>query len=343
VERKISSNFTSFNNLNNNEKQNNIFQSFSTSTYGHNKNLQFKELSIPINTNYNTYKSFKVIPSQKKISYSISVNEGGNASNYQNFSQKHSPNQKHSNRSQYQSSQEIESMFKTGYFSSIIDNYKNKTKKVSVKSLDPECRLNSLINFGTMMNSVTETCSIPVINENLFMTEGNGKNCDKENPDLSSKKIKNKKKKISSNILPLRKDESKDHTKQRVSFLTDEQIICTKPSKFNTVIDENKFKSKPLKTILSLNKKIVDENKNVKILCYKTPMEKEILVKNLLTQDITENYNIMTRIKSKFKIIQSEDSYKRIKNLESKLPTIIKKNTGSIDVTWSPKKEVQQN
>jgi hypothetical protein len=334
AERKISSNLTTFNNLNSKEKPKNIFESFSASTYGHNKNLHFKELSIPINTNYNKYKSSKVNPSHKKTSYSSSVNGGANASIYQNY------NQKHSNRSQHLSSQEIEPMFKTGYFSSIIDNYRNKTNKVSVKSLDPECRLNSIINLG-LINHATETS--PLVSENVFMTLGTSKISDKENLDSSNRKNKNKKKKIQLNIIPLATDHSGNHSKQRISILTEEQQISTKPSKFNNISNDNQFKSKPLKTIITLNKKIVDENNNVKILCYKTPLEKEILVKNLLTQEITENYNSMTRIKSKFKIIQNEDSYKRIKNLESILPTILKKNSGSIDVTWNPGREIHQN
>ncbi len=237
-----------------------------------NKKLHFQELSIDINTNFKVYNDNKIVLPKKRTNFTV-----------------------------YQE-KEVDQTMKTGFFSSIIHNCQNKDNKVTVKSLDPEKKLNKNL-------SMIE----PFSNTGLFLTFNS-----KENLEINRRKNKkDSKKKAQMNSVI----ESYDYNDQN-------QILSVERPKLH-----GRPRDCPLKKIISLNKTIVDRNNNLKILCYKTPMEKEVNIKDLLLSDITKNYNKMTSNKSKYKIIQNEDSYKRLKNLESKLPLIMKKNQNSIDLT----------
>ena len=243
--------------------------------YSSNKKLHFQELSIDKNTNFKVYNNNKMVLAKKRANFSVYQEE------------------------------EVDAMTKTGYFSSIIHNCRNKDNKVTVRSIDPEKKLNKNI-------SMIE----PLSNTGLFLTFSK-----KENLEINrrrNKKDSTKKANMNSVI------ESYDYDSQK-------QILSEERPKLH-----GRPRDTPLKKIISLNKSIVDRNNNLKILCYKTPMEKEVNIKDLLLSDITKNFNKMTSNKSKYKLIQNEDSYKRLKKLESKLPMILKKNSSSIDLTGYP-------
>lgn len=188
---------------------------------------------------------------------------------------------------------------KENFLDDIINKFKKKrNNKIKIKHLERDLKLNE---EALRMDS-------PPKNSELFLT----------NPI--------------SNIRRLDKKSSTKKTK--FSFILESHDYDNKNSiiKNDNKVDEvflrnmSRTKEKDFKEMIFRNINIVERNKTLKILCYKVPLEKDLQVNDILSTDITRNYQMMTQNKSRYKCIQNEESYRRVKELESKLPFVMQHN-----------------
>lgn len=192
--------------------------------------------------------------------------------------------------------------FSSAYFRNILQEYKEKTHKVSIKGLDPNMgKLEKLLYPDNMDPNHSRKKGKPV----FFLTN--------EPSNLSSS--------------PIRKRNKKQTVKKaQLNLLFKNYVnndnVSTQFKNQSSTIDLPTSKKSP--TILTeINKNIVHHNNSIKVLCYNSPTNAELTVKDLITEDIAKDYTKMTVNKSKCKMMEADTSYIRFKGLDSKLPLLI--------------------
>jgi len=200
---------------------------------------------------------------------------------------------------------------KDNFLDDIINKFKKKrNNKIKIKHLECDLKLHedAIRNDSLRKNS------------DLFLT----------NPTSSFRRL----------------DKRHSTKKTKFSFILENHDYDNKNSiiKKENNMDEiflrnmNRPKEKDFKEMIFRNINIVEKNKTLKILCYKVPLEKDLQVNDIISTDITRNYQMMTQNKSRYKCIQNEESYRRVKDLESKLPYVMKHNNF---ITRKPKVVVE--
>lgn len=189
--------------------------------------------------------------------------------------------------------------FSNEYFQNILKSCNEKTKKITIKGLDPNKKvIDNLINSNGYL----------FLNHNSVFVTGE---------EIDSPRKRAKKKTVKQQQMNLIfKNYSKKPSVSPSHNINEQRSSSVFERKSGS-------KEKLMKSFLNLNKTIVDHNNNIKIKFYKSHVDEDITTKDIMTESIAKNYLKMTVNKSKYKMLQDDKSYLRFKSLESKLPVIL--------------------
>lgn len=177
------------------------------------------------------------------------------------------------------------------YFKNILSQLKKVERKFSIK------------NLNSLTNSMNDN-SIKISDQhNIFMTNI------QTNFERDKSSLNKKEKQI----------RTSSYTKERVNKFENKIL-----DKAISIFEKNKFYFKTTEklNIPPENNNIIIQNKDIKINCYASKSNDKLELPQIIIETISKDFNQMTVNKSKYRTIQKDKSYQRIKSLEYRLPYI---------------------